>query len=243
MGMIKRIQGEYAVRCVETSQVSVWALLFLALLSPRAIAEEDLVPLEIDYPKICSPSLIPQLDSGRVHLDPAAPLVPVQPTPPWVPKGTGLLSKGKPVSSSDESPIIGELPVVTDGAKEEGDAFYVEIGPGLQYVQIDLERVCRIYVVALWHYIQEHRVYHDVVVQISNDGTFREGVTTVFNNDHDNSAGLGRGDDYEYRDSRYGRLIEVAGIPGRYVRLYSNGSTGSEGSHTIEVEVYGLTTE
>ncbi len=57
-----------------------------------------------------------------------------------VPKGTTLISKGKPVTSSDPAPIIGELELVTDGDPDGADGSFVELAPGHQWVQIDLEK-------------------------------------------------------------------------------------------------------
>ena len=58
--------------------------------------------------------------------------------PFFVPKGTVLLSLKKPVTSSDMQPVIGELDMVTDGEKSGGDGYFIELGPGPQWVQIDL---------------------------------------------------------------------------------------------------------
>jgi hypothetical protein len=79
----------------------------------------------------------------------------------------------------------------------------------------------------------------DVIVQISEDPDFIDGVTTVFNNDMDNSAGLGVGADMHYVETYFGEVFDARGLRGRYVRLYSNGNTANESNHCIEVEVYG----
>ncbi|MCA9245144.1 MAG: hypothetical protein KDA32_14390, partial [Phycisphaerales bacterium] len=63
-------------------------------------------------------------------------------------------------------------------------------------------------------------------------------VTTVYNNDHDNSSGMGVGTDKEYWETFEGRLIDGKGAKGRYVRLYSNGSTEDDQNHYTEVEVF-----
>jgi hypothetical protein len=156
-----------------------------------------------------------------------------------VPEGTVLLSKGKPVTSSDEFPIIGELSYVTDGEKDAGEGFFLEISNGLQWVQIDLEQQADIQAVWLWHFHSQRRAYHDVIVQISDDPAFGSGVTTVFNNDFDDSAKLGKGSDAPYIESQYGLLIPVKALKGRYVRLYSQGNTSNDMNHYIEVEVFG----
>ena len=68
---------------------------------------------------------------------------------------------------------------------------------------------------------------------------FKTGVTTVFNNDHDNSSKLGAGKDKEYIEVAEGKLFDPKGAKGRYVRLYSNGNTTNDLTHYVEVEVYG----
>jgi hypothetical protein len=160
--------------------------------------------------------------------------------PFYVPKGTVLLSAKKPVTSSDSLPVIGELDMITDGGKSGGDGYFVELGPGSQWVQIDLGASHPLSAILLWHYHTQARVYRDVVVQVSNDASFKTGVTTVFNNDHDNSSKLGQGKEKEYIEVAEGRLIDPQGARGRYVRLYSRGNTTNDLNHYVEVEVYGL---
>jgi hypothetical protein len=159
--------------------------------------------------------------------------------PFYVPKGTTLLSLKKTVTSSDDLPVIGELDMITDGEKSGGDGFFVELGPAPQWVQIDLGASHPLHAILIWHFHSQARVYRDVIVQVSNDASFKTGVTTVYNNDHDNSAKLGAGPDKEYIEVAEGRLIDPKGARGRYVRLYSNGNTTNDLNHYVEVEVYG----
>ena len=159
--------------------------------------------------------------------------------PFYVPKGTELLSLDKPVTGSETEPIIGELEFVTDGEKSGEEGYFVELGPGAQYVQIDLEGSYHLHAILIWHYHSQARVYRDVVVQVSDDPDFITGVKTLFNNDHDNSSGLGVGKDKEYIEVNEGRLIDPRGITTRYVRLYSRGNTSNDMNHYVEVEVYG----
>jgi hypothetical protein len=131
------------------------------------------------------------------------------------------VARGKPVTSSENDPLIGTLEMVTDGDKEAADGSFVELGPGLQHVTLDLEDEYEIYAVVVWHYHQQPRVYFDVVVQTSNDPGFdRASVRTVFNNDIDLSAGLARGRDRHYTETNEGKLIDALGVRARYVRLY-----------------------
>jgi hypothetical protein len=158
----------------------------------------------------------------------------------YVPAGTTLLSRGKPVTASDSNPIIGSLELITDGEKDAGEGYFVELWEGLQWVQIDLGKRSTIQAVWLWHFHSQRRAYHDVIVQVSDDPQFRNHVTTIFNNDYDDSAGLGRGEDRPYVESRFGKLIDARGTRGRYLRLYSNGNSANEMNHYIEVEVFGV---
>ena len=159
--------------------------------------------------------------------------------PFYVPPGTELLSLNKPVTGSDTAPVIGELEFVTDGEKSGEEGYFVELGPLVQWIQIDLQDAYSLHAILIWHYHSQARVYRDVIVQVSEDPDFITGVQTIFNNDHDNSAGLGIGKDKEYIETNEGRLIDPRGVKARYVRLVSRGNTSNEMNHYVEVEVYG----
>ena len=165
--------------------------------------------------------------------------------PAWfAPAGISNLALKKKVTSSDDAPVVGELAQVTDGQKAGTEGNWVELGPGTQWVQIDLEKEQTIYGFLVWHQHQDPRVYRDVIVQVSNDPAFKKDVVTVFNNDNDNSSSLGAGKDFEYFEESVGKLVDCQGEKGegvkaRYVRLYSRGSTGDDQNHYTEVEVWG----
>jgi hypothetical protein len=65
----------------------------------------------------------------------------------------------------------------------------------------------------------------------------------VFNTDSKNAEKFGIGKDNHYIESNFGKIVEVPGVVGRYVRLYSHGNTANENNHYIEVEVYGYETQ
>jgi hypothetical protein len=159
--------------------------------------------------------------------------------PFYVPKGTALLSAKKTVTSSEMQPVIGELSMINDGEKSGSDGYFVELGPGPQWVQIDLGAPHALHAILAWHYHTSPRIYRDVIVQVSDDPTFKSGVTTIFNNDHDNTSKLGVGKDKEYIEVAEGRLFDPRGVRGRYVRLYSHGNSANDLTHYVEVEVYG----
>jgi hypothetical protein len=161
------------------------------------------------------------------------------PPPIQVPAGVKNVALEKPVTSSVR-PFVGELSQVTDGRREPYDEDVIEFKKGTQWVQVDLGEQFAIYGIAMWH---DHRLlqsFHDCVVQVSNDPEFNEGVTTVFNNDTDNSSKLGVGADREYFELEFGRVIAVKGVKARYVRGFTKGSSLSAINCWQEIEVYAL---
>jgi hypothetical protein len=164
-----------------------------------------------------------------------------KPRPPFLaPKGVKNVALKKKVTSSDPSPITGTLDLITDGDKEATDTSFVELRRRTQWVQIDLGDEYKLYAILVWHAHNTPQIYHDVIVQVSNDESFSKDVVTLFNNDYDNSSGLGVGTDKEYFENYEGKLIDAKGVKARYVRLYSRGSTYSALNRYTEVEVYGL---
>ncbi|MGD0091361.1 MAG: hypothetical protein ABSE73_15700 [Planctomycetota bacterium] len=215
----------------------VWAGVAAAvftIVQGLAWAEEaKLAPVPITLPK----PLLPGTPKALKSLN----LAPPRGKEPFMaPEGVKNVALNKPVKSSDPEPTVGELKQITDGDKEAVEGSYVELGPGVQWVQIDLQAVCSIYAIMMWHYHQEARVYRAVVVQVADDADFITNVRTIFNNDTDNSAGLGVGQDLMYLEEYTGKLIDAKGVKARYVRCYSKGNTSNDQNHYTEVEVWGL---
>ncbi len=217
----------------------LWKAIALAVIATYGAHANDQVPLEIEFPPpltigtpvpVNAPNLEPE-DAWRDR------------PPVMVPENATNVALDKTVTSSDEWPIIGELEYVTDGIKEGDEGNYVELGPGLQWIQIDLEQPYTIHAIAVWRYFSQDRAYHDVIIQTSNDPEFASDVNTHFNNDHDNAAGFGVGTDKAFIESHRGQIVPVDGVAARYVRLYSRGNTANEMNHYIEVEVYGVSPE
>ena len=204
------------------------SLLSVTLLATAINAPAQVkVPLQTDLPKplfvgtpvpIDVPNLEPKLTGKRPDF--------------LVPAGTTNLARGKKVTASDNEPVVGTLDLVTDGDKEGDEGSWVELAPGKQWVQIDLEKPAEIAAILVWHFHSQERVYRDVVVQVSNDATFSQGVTTIYDN---SSAGTDR----PYIETYQGKLIDARSVKGRYVRLYSHGNTTDKMNHYIEVEVWG----
>jgi hypothetical protein len=202
-------------------------LFALVLFAATAALAQDKIPLKTDLPKplfvgtpvpINVPNLEPKLTGKRPDF--------------MVPVGATNLAAGKKVTASDTDPVVGTPDLVTDGDKSGDEGSWVELAPGKQWVQIDLEKEAELYAVIVWHFHSQERVYRDVVVQVSDDPAFSKGVTTIY----DNSSA---GSDRPYIETYQGKLIDAKGVKGRYVRLYTNGNTTNKMNHYIEVEVWG----
>jgi len=216
------------------------ALLAFAALRPdfihaqAASKDSGLVPIPIQLPKpmfegtpqnISVPNLQKPLGRPREAF--------------LAPAGVTNVAKGKKVTSSDSEPVIGELAQVTDGDKNGTEGSFVELGPGLQQVTIDLGAPQEVYAILFWHFHKSARVYLDVVVQLADDAAFKKSVRTLFNNDQDNTSGLGAGKDMNYVETAEGKLVDAKGSVARYVRLYSRGNSANDLNHYVEVEVFG----
>ena len=213
-------------------------LLLASVLALLALAGQALQPIPVALPK-------PLFEGTPENLRVANLEKPLgKPRPPFLaPAGTSNIAAGKPVSSSDPDPVIGDLDMITDGDKAGTDGSYVELKSGKQHITIDLGSTHVIYAVVIWHFHKQPRVYNDVVVQVADDPDFIANVRPLFNNDHDNTSGLGIGKDMNYVDTSEGRLVDGRGVEARYVRLYSSGSTASPTNDYVEVEVYGKTAQ
>lgn len=204
--------------------------------SQEAKTNNGLVPVEIKLPtpmfegtpqNIKVPNLIKPRPAGVAR------------EPFLAPPGTKNIALGKQIVGYDDVPIIGELEMIADGDKDAADTHYMELGPGLQCITLDLKQKYNIYGICVWHYHKQPRVYYDVIVQVAQDSDFITGVETVFNNDIENSAGMGVGEDKHYIETNEGKLIDAGGVQARYIRLCSNGNNQNEMNNYIEVEVYG----
>ena len=113
----------------------------------------------------------------------------------WLPKARSTwpaasrspsATRRRPPASSTSSPTATRRPPTSATSS---------CGRAREWVQIDLGQKATIYAVLVWHNHAEARVYRDVIVQVSDDPDFLD-AQTVFNNDYDNSSGLGIGDNW-----------------------------------------------
>ena len=94
---------------------------------------EKLVPIPVQLPK-------PMFEGTPQNLSVPNLQKPLgRPRDPFLaPAGVTNVAKGKKVTSSGMEPVIGELEQVTDGDKKGAEGSFVELGPGVQWVAIDL---------------------------------------------------------------------------------------------------------
>jgi hypothetical protein len=205
--------------------------LFVAGLYAQA---QKLVPVPIEIPK-------PGYEGTPVNFNdiPNLEKASIKKRGPFLaPPGVKNIAKGRPVTSSEKDPMVGDLAMVTDGDPTQEDGNFVELGPGVQWVQIDLGSPQEIYGILFWRYFQP-RVYFSTVVQTSDDPGFTKGVQTWFNNDAKNKVKQGVGTNQNFVESNEGKLVDTKGVRARYVRLYSAGNNANDLNHYVEVEVLG----
>ena len=161
-----------------------------------------------------------------------------------VPEGLENLALYKDVTGSVDEPSLGDLDQVTDGVKKSGDFDVVEMGEGAHWIQIDLAEARTLYAIAIWHFYKNAIIYNDVIVQVADDKAFTRNARTLFNNDHDNSAGMGKGKDTAFYTRWWGELVDARGADGkgtraRYVRVHTSEGMEGEWARFVEVDVYG----
>jgi hypothetical protein len=202
-----------------------------------AAATGDLVPLALDLPKaafVGTPPSDLQTNSYTEPYDPSKPRPPMM-----VPRGLKNLAPGSKLTCSATNVTAETLSKLTDDDKDAYDQSIIFLRRGTQYVQMDLGSPQELFAIVIWHAHNVLKVYHDVIVQVADDPDFQQSVRTLFNNDQDNTSGLGVGTDREYFETREGKLIDAKGIKARYIRFYSRGSTNGALNEYTEIEVYG----
>lgn len=221
--------------CLTIAALTVALLLAAVISIPTASAADELAPLPVKPPSPTLKGTPSDLPSGP-NVEPP----PEKPGPPFMaPKGVVNLAAGKKATTSVK-PFTGTPSQITDGKKEPEDDQVVEMRRGKQWVQVDLGEPARLYAIVVWHDHRLLQVFHDVIIQVADDPDFTQNVQTLYNNDVDNSAGLGIGTDKEYFETNRGRTFDAKGVLSRYVRCYTWGSSLGAINVCQEVEVYGL---
>jgi hypothetical protein len=223
------MQPNHIVRCFRSALTAAG---LLAIASISGAQEKENLKIEFPAPLFQG---TPVPAGGIKNLEKVG--TPVKSIP--VAKGSIILSKDKAVTSSETNPSIGDLDLVADGDKDGSDGSFVELGPGAQWVQIDLGAEANISAIVVWHYHKQARVYRGVVVEVGSDKEMATS-TVLFNNDIDNGVGKGAGKDPAYVETSHGRIIDGKGTKARYVRLWSNGNHIDDLNHYVEVEVWGV---
>ncbi|MCP4453561.1 MAG: hypothetical protein GY809_19040 [Planctomycetes bacterium] len=194
-----------------------------------------LVPLPITLPKpqfISTPANLAGVPNLETPLGWARPAF-------LAPPDVSNVALNRPVTALMDSPITGELAQIVDGDKEGTQDGLVDLGPEREWVQIDLGSPHELWAILFWRMHEMQRVYYDVVVQVADDPDFITNVRTLFNNDIDNSSGLGAGMDKNYVETFEGKLVDAKRQVAQHVRLWSNENHTNDRSHYREIEVYG----
>ena len=111
--------------------------------------------------------------------------------PFFVPAGTSCCRSGNRSRRATRRRSSGSSPSSPTARSRARTAISSNSGRAKQWVRIDLKESAALRAILVWHYHSQARVYRDVVVQVSDDKDFVTGVTTLFNNDHDNTLGAG----------------------------------------------------
>ena len=221
----------------------VVANLLLAPALPAADAPKvqpaagDLVLLMLDLPRAAFIGTPPEGLKTNSYTEPYDP---DKPHPQlMVPRGLKNLAPGSKLTCSATNITAEALAKLTDDDKDGSSDSITILSRGKQWVQLDLDSSHEIYAIMIWHAHDMPKVYHDVIVQVADAPEFKQQVRTLFNNDQDNSSGLGVGTDREYFETHQGRLINPGGVKARYIRFCSKGSTQSALNEYTELEVFG----
>jgi hypothetical protein len=206
-------------------------------LDQHALAADALVPLILDLPHAAFVGTPPNDLQTNSYTEPYDPNK-LRP-PMLVPPGLKNVARGSKLTCSDTNATAETLAKLTDEDKDAYDQSIIFLRRGTQYVQMDLGSPHEVFAIVIWHAHNMLKVYHDVIVQVADDPDFKQSVHTLFNNDQDNTSGVGVGTDREYFETREGKLIDAKGIKARYIRFYSRGSTNGGLNEYTEIEVYG----
>lgn len=201
----------------------------------QSAAAEEKVPLMIKLP---SPAFkgTPKDIQLSSYVEPLSD----KPRPPMmVPPGLKNIAPSAKITCSDKNATADTLAKIVDGDKEASEQSIIYLRKGTQWIQMDFGSPQQIFAAVIWHAHNSAKVYHDVIVQIADDQDFLQNVKTIFNNDQDNTSGLGVGTDREFFETHEGKLIDTKGVTARYMRFYSKGSTESALNEYTEIEVYG----
>ena len=242
-----RASGRNVVKPVTGASKTMYSLsrILNAAIARFLAGGEDMVELRpVQDPNHVSKATpgLPKNEDKPPHLRPET----LKRPPFMVPAGGAVnLALHRPVSASEE-PILGweDLEKITDGDKRSTAQECVDFGPGRAHVQIDLGAERTIYAVAVWHDYKNPNIYNDVIVQVSGDPEFQQGVRTLFNNDHDNSSGLGQGRDPAFIARWWAELIDARGptyegTRCRYVRVWTHAGLNRIDTRFVEIAVYG----
>ena len=131
----------------------------------------------------------------------------------------------KPVTASYTQPTHGKFDFLTDGKLDD------HVGHGVKgrvWMQVDLGQIMEVTHIRLWHYFRDRRAYHHNKIALSPTGEFKGEEIIVFDSEKDG----------EYPEAAKGRVFSFEPVQARYVRNWTDASTGNVGNQWVELEVY-----
>lgn len=131
------------------------------------------------------------------------------------------------------------ISVINDGLSDPYGAFATLSGTtGFAVIDFKDKYLVDKVITNAWHDWE----FSDVVIQLANDEQFTEGVYTVFNNDVDNSLGLGFGTDGPYKEKggSIGHVFEFEPVEARYIRFTNKSIKPASEARSIfeEIQVF-----
>ncbi|WP_262680938.1 DUF5123 domain-containing protein [Paenibacillus sp. J5C2022] len=133
---------------------------------------------------------------------------------------------------------------LTDGSTASGTSVVGNTGYPIAYVQLDLGTFKDVSMFKMFFQASSHLyTYKDLAIQVSETADFYDAFT-IYNNDEDNSIGLGYGEDEEFIATPSGTTIMMAPKKARYIRFWVGGYESGDGvasplTYIKELEVYG----
>lgn len=135
-------------------------------------------------------------------------------------------------TSSTSSAVAGELAKITNG---DNNSWCDLGGSGPHEVTVDLGVVKTLRQIKVWGLFHNTRMYSDRIVRISENGS---DWYTIFNNDSDNSAGVGIGTHSEYIETQDGKVFTIPDINAQYIQVWSGDDNLGGNATLVEIEAF-----
>lgn len=139
---------------------------------------------------------------------------------------------------------VSNVAYLTDGSTTSGTTIVGNTGYPIANVQLDFGSFKDVSMFKMFFQASSHLyTYKDLAIQVPETADFYNAFT-IYNNDEDNSIGLGYGEDEEFIATPKGTTIMMAPKKARYVHFGVGGYESGDGAaspltYIKELEVYG----